>query len=207
MGDYQTLNAEKILTLAPDRVLAWSGGNTERQLSHLESLGLTVIRFKSEQLSDFSDQLTQLGELFNREPQAKIITNRFSNRLDELSLNASSEPVTVFYQLWNDPLITINGDSWISESISLCGGSNVFSQRPEPAPQVSIEAVISTNPDVIVGSSELTDGWASMWSPWTSISAVSNQRIVTVNADQLHRLTLRTLVGIESLCDAINLLD
>lgn len=203
VGDYQTLNAEKILSLAPDLVLAWSGGNPERQLDHLESLGLTVVRFKPQRLSDIATQLTELGELLNRESAATLLTDDFFNRLNQLASMSVDEPLPVFYQLWHDPLLTVNRKSWITEAITLCGGVNIFKDLPEPAPNVNIESVIWANPSLIIGSSELPEDWPSMWTPWKSIKAVANQQFVTIDADQMHRLTLRTLEGVDELCKAI----
>ena len=35
-------------------------------------------------------------------------------------------PVSVFYQVWRQPLMTINGRHLIDDIINLCGGRNVF---------------------------------------------------------------------------------
>lgn len=42
VATWQGMNLERIVALKPDLVLAWRGGNAERQVNQLSSLGITV---------------------------------------------------------------------------------------------------------------------------------------------------------------------
>jgi aldehyde dehydrogenase (NAD+) len=69
--------------------------------------------------------------------------------------------VRVFYQVWDRPLITVNGDHVISKVIRLCGGENVMAELPALAPEIDRERVLRADPEVIVASG--ADGKRPLW--------------------------------------------
>lgn len=206
IGDYQSLDAEAIVKLDPDYVLAWLGGNSERQLSYLESLGLNVVRIKGDTLADIPSHLTELGKLLSAEAEASKLIAEFHRRLAN-SANHLEQPKRVFYQLWLDPMLTLNAQSVVSETIDHCGGVNLFKDRPEMAPQVSIETIISMNPELILASDGLPETWQKTWQQWPFLDAVRDQRLYKINSDYLHRLTMRTLDGVDEVCEILSRLD
>ena len=206
IGDYQSLDAEAIVKLDPDYVLAWKGGNSERQLTYLESLGLQLVRIKGDTLEDIPYQLTELGQLLQAEAEADNLIAEYHRRLANSAVNVE-QPKRVFYQLWSDPILTLNAQSVVSETIEHCGGVNIFKERPEMAPQVSIESVISHNPELILASDGLPDAWQEEWQQWSFIDAVKHQKLYKINSDYLHRLTMRTLDGVDEVCEILNSLD
>jgi len=206
IGDYQSLDAEAILELDPDYVLAWQGGNSERQLTYLESLGLKLIRIKGDTLADIPSQLTYLGRLLGADAEAESLIAEYHRR-SASSLVSIERPKRVFYQLWSDPMLTLNAQSVVSETIAHCGGVNLFKDRSEMAPQVSIESVITVNPEVILASDGLPDSWQEAWQKWPFVDAVKHQKLYKINSDYLHRLTMRTLDGVDEVCEILNSLD
>lgn len=65
---------------------------------------------------------------------------------------AQRPTIGVFYQIWQRPLMTVNGAHLISEVIRFCGGRNVFAQLPLLAPKIDVEAVLRADPEAIVAS-------------------------------------------------------
>ena len=60
--------------------------------------------------------------------------------LDRLrAAHAGAAPVTVFYQVWRQPLMTINGKHLIDDILTLCGGRNVFAGLTPLVPTISTE--------------------------------------------------------------------
>ncbi|HEU4921455.1 MAG TPA: cobalamin-binding protein, partial [Burkholderiales bacterium] len=99
----------------------------------------------------------------------------------------------VFYQVWDRPLLTVNGDHVISKVIALCGGENVFGTLPLIAPEVDAEAVLRAAPEVILTSR--ADAQPPSWLPGT--------RLFVVPADVIQRHTPRLLDGAEHVCRAL----
>lgn len=203
VGDHQLLNYEAILSLAPDIVLAWKGGNPERQLQHLESLGLSVERIETSRLSDLPKQFRFLGDLLDRQKTGESLATEFELRRQELKADSDRPKLSVFYELWHDPLLTVNQSSWINDLLEQCGAVNPFSASIEAVPQVSFEAVLSEEVDLIIGGNELPKNWRNKWYEWVNIPAVAENRLYTVNSDHLHRLTSRTLIAMEEVCQLI----
>jgi iron complex transport system substrate-binding protein len=114
-------------------------------------------------------------------------------------------PVRVFYEFWNRPLSTLNGDHVVSSLIGLCGGTNVFAQTPSIAPAVSVDAVIAANPQVILAGS--TDNqqreWAEEWKPWRDIEAVRLGNVFGMDGNLHVRAGPRVLDGAQLICDAL----
>ena len=115
------------------------------------------------------------------------------------------EKVKVFYQIWNKPLMTINGQHLISNIIELCGGTNVFNDLKTITPKISIEAVIASKAEVIVagGMGKKQPDWAAEWKPWRQLPAVKNGQIHFVNPDILQRVGPRILQGADKLCEIL----
>ncbi len=202
VGDYQGLNYEAILAVKPDLVIAWKEGSPAVQLEKLESLGLRVERISSSRISDLPKQFLRLGEVLGVPEKGKIIATRIERQLQDYQRRDSG--VRVFYELWSNPLLTVNHTSWINDVVQICGADNPFSNQPESVPQIALEAVLQQQVDMILGSSELPDNWKAKWLAWPSLPAVKHNKLYTVNADYLHRLTLRTLKGIDEVCHLLD---
>ena len=102
-------------------------------------------------------------------------------------------------------MITLNGQHLVSKMLVGCGASNVFADLPDIAPVVTLESVLSRNPQVIIvgGTATGAPAWLSDWQRWRDIDAVRPHRLYTVNADLLHRNSPRVLDGMRELCDVI----
>jgi iron complex transport system substrate-binding protein len=112
--------------------------------------------------------------------------------------------VRAFYQVWDRPLLTVNGEHLISRVMALCGGENVFSAMPAFVPEVDREAVLRANPDIIVGSAPGGVGaaWLDPWRAYPGIAAVARGQLVMVPAELIQRHTPRILDGAEQICRA-----
>ena len=105
----------------------------------------------------------------------------------------------MFYELWQLPLLTVTKESWINEVITLCGGENVFAQLRGTSPEVSVEAVLSKNPLVMIGAGQQKD-WERDWQDWRQIAAVKNNNLFSLDADLIERASSRILLGAEEMC-------
>jgi len=115
---------------------------------------------------------------------------------------AARKPVRVFYEVWNEPLMTVNGKQIISDVIRLCGGTNIFAELPALAPTVSTEAVLAENPDVIIagGMGERNAAWLEPWKKWPRLKATARGNLFFIDPNLLQRHTPRLLDGAEALC-------
>jgi len=206
VGQHDSLDLERILSLRPDLVIAWQTGNPGGALRRLETMGIPVYVAEPESLEDIAVQLEKLAALTGQHEQGQELADGLRADLSALrDRYAYREPVSVFYQVWHNPLITVGGGELIDDIIGLCGGRNVFAGLPV-GPKVSVEAVIHRNPEVIIGSG--TDGgrpaWLDEWRQWRQLPAVEHGHVYPVDPDIIQRHSLRALQGAEQLCTLID---
>lgn len=207
VGNFARLDIERILALKPDLVIGWQGGNDAGDLERLRRLGLRVHVTASASVAEIADDIEVLGRLAGSEAVARRAADELRARLQVLKERyASREPVTVFYQIWDRPLMTVNGRHFISDSLRLCGGSNIFAELEPIAPTVSIEAVIERNPGVIINSASATNQQEQLdtWRRWKQIDAVRLGNLYSIPPDLIARPGMRIIEGIERLCLALD---
>ncbi|KXS51612.1 MAG: iron complex transport system substrate-binding protein, partial [Marinobacter sp. T13-3] len=125
VGSHTRLDMERLLQLQPDLVIAWVTGNPAEQVQMLKDLGLPVFSIEPRSFEAVSDTIERLATLAGTETDGFVEADRFRRGIAELREQyASAEPVPVFYQVWDEPLMTVNNEHLIGEMIQLCGGDN-----------------------------------------------------------------------------------
>lgn len=203
VGGYSRLDLEAIVALKPDLVMAWQSGNVPAAVSRLLAMGLNVHLSQSNRIEDIAGELERIGKLAGTEVTANSAATAFRERYARLAARYGQRPpVTVFYQIWKQPLMTINRDQIISDAIRLCGGRNVFAHLPILAPTVTVEAVIAANPEAIVasGMGDSRPEWLDDWRRWSTLAAVTGDNLYFIPPDLIQRHTPRILDGAEKFC-------
>lgn len=203
VGSYKVVNYERILALQPDLVIGWSSGNGDQVAAQLERLGLTVYMDELRSLGDIASEIRTLGRLLGTEKLANKTADEWLQRLHRLRQKyQQAEPVSVLYQVWNDPLQTLNDEHLVSDVIKLCGGRNAFGDAVSLAPKINIESVLARNPQAIIasGMGEERPEWLDEWLAYPSLQAVQQNNLFFVPPDIIQRHTLRILDGAELMC-------
>ncbi|GAB3094439.1 cobalamin-binding protein [Pseudomaricurvus hydrocarbonicus] len=203
VGTYKAFSAEAILRLNPDLVLAWYSGNGPQRVAPIQNLGIPVYFSESRTLKDIGESMEKIG-ILSGSKTAVTARQKFDVTLQALTATYSNrQPVSVFYQVWSDPLQTLNGDHMISDVIRLCGGRNIFSNVQSLAPKVSVESILRIDPQVIVasGMGEARPEWLDDWRRWPSLQAVKNQQLKFIPPDIIQRNTPRVLTGVKAMCE------
>lgn len=206
VGGYSALNIEAIVAARPDMILAWPEGNRGRELQKLRDLKLPILVTDPRDFKDIARAMTLFGQITGRNKGAEKAINRFNSKYNQLQEKYSQQKtLAVFYQVWNAPLMTQNGDTFISRAIELCGGINIFAGLPMTNPQISIEAILVNNPDVIVasGMGEARPEWLDDWRQYKELKAVQNNNLLHIPPQLLQRPTSRLLQGTELLCEGL----
>lgn len=201
IGDAFRVDAERILALQPDLVLAWTSGTPKQTIERLRALGLEVREFTTHRVVDVPRVVRELGSIAGDPAVAEAAAARFEREMTALrTRNADKRSLRVFLQVSTRPLFTVNGDQIMSELVQLCGGTNVFADLNQLAPQISLESVISRNPDVIISTDDGEQGALSEWRRWPQLTAVRTNNLFTLPADDVTRATTRLPAGASQLC-------
>ncbi len=203
VGDAMRADLERIIALKPTLIVAWKSGNHPAQLARLRTIGLPVFDSEPRKLDDIASSLERLGILAGSN-EGVAAAARFRAELSALRERYSTRaPVTVFYQIWPAPLMTLNDAHIVSEAIRLCGGVNLFGKLAPLVPTVSREAVVRADPQVIF----VSDDDAQALDPWRSfdkLTAVRNASVFRINGSLMNRAGPRMPAATARLCEQID---
>ncbi|WP_340677474.1 cobalamin-binding protein [Paraglaciecola sp.] len=206
IGNYARLQIEKIVQLQPDVIIAWKNGNPNEDLSRLAQYHLQVEYSQPITLADVADDILLLGRITGREEQAQQVASRYLEQLHDLQMHyANATPVKVFYELWSRPLRTVANQAWPQQQLELCGASNPFGKASDDYPQVGLEQVLVSLPQVVIQPTMNNSNQADAldWQQWPHIPAAKNNFILHPNADKVHRMTIRMLDEVSVMCEQI----
>lgn len=206
IGGYNGIHIEKLLALKPDLVIAWQSGSQNVDVEKLKKLGIKVRYSEAKDINKVADELRLLGQLTGKTAQAEQVAQDFTKALAQIKARyADTRSLNVFYQLWPDPMMTINQHTWIHQLLMMCQVENIFANNRTEYPKISIENVIKLNPQVIILPEEKTKKAVNSvnWAQWPEVPAVANKQFIKVDADLLHRYSTRVLVGVIHMCDQI----
>lgn len=206
IGNHSNFDIERILALEPDLIVAWKSGNPAGQIRQLRQLRLPVYVSEPRQLDDIPGTIEKFGKLTGTTAVANAEAEDFRQQvaiLEQRYLTQSS--ISVFYQIWNEPLMTIGGSHIINEVIELCGGRNVFTDMGQLAPQIPVEAVLAAAPEVIIASGidDERPDWLDDWREWPQLPAVKNDQLYFIPPYHLQRHSPRLLKGTQQLCEIL----
>jgi iron complex transport system substrate-binding protein len=212
VGDNKALDLERIAALKPDLIVVWRHGNAQRQIERLRDLHIPLYFSEPHRLDDVAVTLTKLGQLLGTSTTADAAARSYRQDIAKLRERYSTQPpVSVFYQVWDEPLMTLNGEHMISDVIALCGGRNVFAKLEPLVPTVSTEAVLAANPEAIVtaapGATTPDRPLPSFdrWKPWTGMTAVAHDNLFAIDGDLINRPAPRLAQGAAQLCEDLAL--
>lgn len=208
VGNHSHLNFEQILSLQPDLILGWRGGNRESDLKVLRDFGLKVFETDPRTLEDVAALMRRLGMILGVPEAAEDSARHFEEAVTRLRKTRSNRrPLRVFYQVWDQPIYTLNGDHVVSQMIEGCGGTNVFSALDALSPVVSIEAVLDTDPEVILGprESDQSASWMTRWESWPQVKAVANKQVHGIPADLVARMGPRLVDAMAAICGSLSM--
>ena len=200
VATWQGMNVERIVALKPDVVLAWRGGNAERQVEQLGRLGIKVMWIDAVTIEQVAESLDQLAQYSPHPDQARQASAQLLEQYNALKKQyADRAKKRVFLQFGGEPLFTSGKGSLQNEVLELCGGENIFAASRVPWPQVSREQVLSRNPQAIVvagGASEIPK-IEQFWHRQLDIP------VIPLTGDWFERASPRIILAAQQLCSAL----
>jgi len=205
-----TVSIETVIGMEPDVVLA-TGKLHQVLIAELERLNIPVVALEPQWYDDVCENILLLGRVTGKEDRANEIAAAMRAKADEIRSQAAKIPedqrVTVFYQVWQDPLMAATSHSFIGEMIEMAGGRNIFADLEQRSPQVSEEAVLARDPQVILAPSvadrdEIVQRMRQR-SGWDRIAALRHDRVHLVPNDMVSRPAPRLVEGLQAIAHAI----
>ncbi|MGB9098808.1 vitamin B12 ABC transporter substrate-binding protein BtuF [Erwinia sp.] len=201
VANWQGINTERILALKPDVVLAWRGGNPQRQVDQLSAFGVKVVWIEGSTVKEVIASLRQLKRWSPDPAKADAAADVLSQQQQTLSHRYGGlAKKRVFLQFGQHPLFTAAGKTLQNEILQLCGGENIFADSRVAWPQVSREQVLMRKPAVIVtgGEAKQVNDVAAFWRPQLNVP------IIAVNDDWFSRPGPRIMQAAQQLCSQLH---
>lgn len=201
VGRYGQLDMERLLSLKPDLLLLWPGSVGAGQRDQLKRLNIPTFVAEPHTLAQLATQIEAISKQLGRPERGAKRAAELREQLNDLRQRYRRDvPLRVFYQVWDKPLYTIGGGQIISDALEVCGARNVFAELNLPAPQVSIEAVLQRDPEVIVAGDQAQLG---AWKAWPQVAAVRQGRLLLVTDKGLERPSGQMISATAKLCQSI----
>ena len=212
VSDFQNINLELIKQLKPDLILIWKSGTSTKQQAALQSIfkgtNTQLVQSDATSLMDISNEFERLGKIIGKEKNAQEVAKKFQADLKKIEVdNQRKSQVTVFYQAWPSPVMTINGKHLISDMIRVCGGKQIFANEKILVPTVSIEAVIERNPELVITASEFTNSSTNndlIWKKYPNMKVNQLGGYLSINGDLMTRPTSRALIATQQICSFLD---
>jgi iron complex transport system substrate-binding protein len=198
-----TISIEQIVALKPDLVIL-SAVMHAKVIPLLDQVKIPCFAVEPVSFADVYRDIQTLGALTGHEKESRTVVATMQKRIAAVQeIPATKGAPRVFWELWDDPLMTAGGPTFISEAITLAGGTNVFADLTEQWPQVSFEELLIRKPDWILSGTDHRDRMKLediLKRPgWTNVPAVKNGKIATIESDLIYRGGPRLADAVEAL--------
>jgi ABC-type Fe3+-hydroxamate transport system substrate-binding protein len=157
-------NIEAVLAVHPDLVLLYASADDRAAAERFRSLGIATLAVKVDHIADFQREARLVGRVLAESAAAARVVDSVGRTLARVRAATASLPrPTVFWELWESPLMAVGGGSFLDELLTIAGGTNVYGTMREPSPVVSREDVLSRHPDVIFASPTSAERFRKGW--------------------------------------------
>jgi iron complex transport system substrate-binding protein len=208
VSDAYVLNLEAIAHAKPDLIFVWLSGTPQRQRDALKKLGIPVFESEIHDIEGIASTLERMGTLMGTSTTAQSAAKAFVSDWKQLQASRTEklqreggQRLRVFYQVWDKPLMTFNGQHLVSLAIRTCGGAQGFDSLTALTPTVSREAVLAFNPQLILSGDEKG---LPMWQAFAQLAATAKGQLKKANAELLTRMGPRFVSAARELCGQID---
>ncbi len=181
LGNGMEPNVEAILGVHPDLVIMYAGQSNRAAALQLRKAGINTLSIRDDHISDFRRTVELVARATGDTVAGRIVADSVEHSIDAVRARPRPEkPVTVFYHVWDSPILTLGHGSYVDELLTIAGAKNIFGEMPEPSPQVTLEEIVRRNPDFILAGPVSAKNMSE--SPlWRSVPAVRAGRILIVD--------------------------
>jgi len=210
VGNYFNPAIENIVALEPDLVL--TDGHSE-SIKQLDTLGIKYLVIDPQDIEGIFKDIEILGKVAGVEDRAKKLVDDMKRDISNVVSRVEGAPrVRAFYVVdatdLNNPW-TAGPGTFVDSLITMAGGENIAAKAPAPWVQLSIEQVVSSDPEVVILPAEHGTAFTSLevleeHPAWREITAVKQGRICIIDGDLVEGYGPRIIQGLEEIAKAIH---
>ena len=200
VGSDLSPSVERIVALKPDVVFIATSANSRELPAELERLGIHVVISHVATLDELWGDIAATADAVGRHDSGVALVAELRARVAGIHARvAALPPPKVAVVVWAEPLTIVGGHSFVDDVIRAAGGDNIAGDSQQPYPQYSMERLLARAPEVIVVGSHKGGPTLAPLTAHTSLPAVKNGRVHSVDGDLLFRPGPRLVEGVELL--------
>jgi ABC-type Fe3+-hydroxamate transport system substrate-binding protein len=187
LGPRRRPNVEAVLAARPDLVLLYASDDNRDAARRIRAAGVATAAYRVDRIADFRRVTLALGALTGDSLAARATVDSVDATIARV--RAATAPLrrpTVFWPLYDQPLLATGGGSFLNELIDVAGGRNIYGFMPEPSPRITVEDLLTRDPEVILLSPESRARYVA--DPrWRALRAVRANRLLAVDTTVVYR--------------------
>jgi ABC-type Fe3+-hydroxamate transport system substrate-binding protein len=181
LGNGLQPNVEVVLGARPDLVILYASQDNRPAAARFRAAGVSTLSLRTDHIADFRRTVLMLGAILRDSARARAVSDSVFRTLGRVRVaTANLSRPTVFWHIWDAPLITIGSGSFMTELVDIAGGKNVYADITAPSATVSLEDVSRRDPDFILagpqGVQRISDDRR-----WRIVRAVREGKVLTVD--------------------------
>lgn len=191
LGNGMQPNVEAVLATRPDLIVLYASDGNRAAVAAFRRAGVPTLAMHTDRVADLPRALYRLGRVIGDTVIARLVSDSVTRSLDAVRAMApAGSRRTVFWHVWDAPVITIGHGSYLDELVDIAGARNVFGDLSQPSPQVTLESVAQRNPDFILAG-PVTASRLSAEARWQAVPAVRLHHVISVDTSIVGRPGVR----------------
>jgi ABC-type Fe3+-hydroxamate transport system substrate-binding protein len=181
LGNGLQPNVEVVLGAHPDLVILYASQDNRPAAARFRAAGVATLSLRTDHIADFRRTVQMLGAILRDPSRAGAVSDSVFRTLGRVRAATTklSRP-TVFWHIWDAPLITIGAGSFMTELVDIAGGKNAYADITAPSATVSLEDVARRDPDFILAGPQGVQK-ISEDRRWRIVRAVREGKVLTVD--------------------------
>lgn len=204
MGDPFRPSAESMALLQADIVIPFTENPILQSLQ--KQLGFELLPMQPQNIPALLDFAQQLNLRLNAQKAPQI--QQWKAQWQQLQQRFPAQNKTIFVFLGTNPLFTLGKNAFLTQSLHTCGVKSLFEEQPQASLMISVEALLSHTPDIIIAGIDTQQPRQAQIQRikqdlHTIGLNIQESQIITEDQDILFRPSIRFLQALPELCQRI----
>jgi iron complex transport system substrate-binding protein len=197
-------NIESVLATRPDLVVLYASQDNRPAGERFRQAGIQTVAFKNDSIEQFARDARLLGRVTGDSARAATLVDSVMATLARVRAATANLPrPTVLIHAWDRPIIVIGGGSFLSELLDIAGARNVYADIKTPSATVTLEDIVTRNPDYVMASPVSAPKLRASES-WNAVPAVRAGKLLVYDTTLVGRPSVLLGAGAVSLANLIH---
>lgn len=206
VGSYSNPSLEAMTLQQPDLVIISADSASQALISKMERLDLPVYVVYPRGIDETVEMIRAIGLVTGKAQAGEQMAQRLEDSVMQVEAAvAGRQRPRVLFCVMVRPLTVAGPETMVGDLIKAAGGENVVTVGSNRYPTWGSESLLLADPDIIIVSPHPgTPNPKNLFSSWPELTAVKQNRIISVNPDWVHRPGPRLHLGLAALAEAIH---